>query len=111
MFNVFASHHAIRTQLNRIEAKLDALLRSTAQMAKQTDQNFADLEAKVTNIETVDASAVTLLQGLKAALDAAIAANANGDSEALPALSARLGTSADALAAAVVANTPAAPTP
>lgn len=68
--------------------ELDAL---TAQVSKNTD---------VTN------SALTLIQGLKAALDAA-----GTDPVKLAALSAQLQQSDDALAAAVAANTPAAPTP
>ena len=63
------------------------------------------LKAAVARDTDVENSAITLLQGLKAALDAAIAAN---DPAALAALSASLGANSDALAAAVVANTPAA---
>ena len=63
------------------------------------------LKAAVARDTDVENSAITLLQGLKAALDAAIAAN---DPAALTALSASLGANSDALAAAVVANTPAA---
>ena len=73
-----------------------------------TDQNFANLQAQITQNTTVEASAVTLLQGLAAQLEAAIAASNNGDSQALPALQAQLNTSATALAAAITANTPAA---
>lgn len=64
------------------------------------------LNAAVTRNADVEASAVALLQGLKAALDAAIA---SGNPVQLQALSDSLGASTDALAAAVVANTPAAP--
>lgn len=75
-----------------------------------TDANFATLAAAVTAQGTVIQSAVTLLGGLKAQLDAAIAAANNGDSAALPALSAQLDAQTQALAAAVSANTaPAAP--
>jgi hypothetical protein len=51
---------------------------------------------------------VALLNGIKAALDAAIAAN---DPAALKALSDSLSVNTDALAAAVTANTPTPPTP
>lgn len=61
----------------------------------------ADVAAEV----TVDESAITLLQGLKAQLDAA-----GTDPVALAALSSSLETEEAKLAAAVVANTPAAPT-
>jgi hypothetical protein len=64
-----------------------------------------DLKATVARTETVEDSAVTLLQGLKTALDAAIAA---GDPAALKALSTELGVKTDALAAAVTAGTPSA---
>lgn len=67
---------------------------------------LTDLQDAVARDTAVETSAITLLQGLKAALDAAIASN---DPAALQALSAQLGTNADALAAAVAANTPAAP--
>lgn len=63
-----------------------------------------DLKAKVAANTTVIASAITLLQGLKAKLDAAIAA---GDPAALTALSAELGAQDQALADAIIANTPA----
>lgn len=72
----------------------------------------ADLDAltqQVTDIGTVEKAAVTLLQGLKAKLDAAIASSGTDDGAALQALSAQLGTSKDDLAAAIVANTPADP--
>jgi hypothetical protein len=64
-----------------------------------------DLKAAVTKDTDAENSAITLLQGLKTKLDAAIAA---GDPAALKALSDQLGTNTTALAAAVVANTPAA---
>lgn len=64
------------------------------------------LEAAVTRNTDVDASAIALLQGLKTKLDEAIA---SGDPAKLAAFSASLGASTDALAAAVAANTPAAP--
>lgn len=64
------------------------------------------LQAEVANNTTVETSAVTLLQGLKAALDAA-----GTDPVALKALSDTLGANDTALAAAVAANTPAAPVP
>jgi len=62
------------------------------------------LRAEVTRDTDVKASAVALLQGLKAKLDAAIA---SGDPAALTELSSTLGSTTQALADAVVANTPA----
>jgi hypothetical protein len=70
--------------------KLDAL---TAQVKANTD---------------AEQSAITLLTGLKALLDAAIA---SGNPAALTKLSSDLGTSQVALAAAILANTPASPSP
>lgn len=70
------------------------------------------LTAEVARLKSVDASAVALIQGFQAKLDAAIAAaKAGDDSAALDALSADLKSSTDTLAQAVAANTPAAPTP
>lgn len=83
---ILAMLHALKIKEDSMAASLDAL---TAQVAKNTD---------------VTQSALVLIQGLKAALDAA-----GTDPVALAALSAQLQTSDDALAAAVAANTPAQP--
>jgi uncharacterized small protein (DUF1192 family) len=74
-------------RLSLMAGELDAL---RAQVARNTD---------------VDSAAVALLRGIKAKLDAAIAA---GDPAALQALSDTLGSSTDSLAAAITENTPAA---
>lgn len=63
-----------------------------------------DLKREVEETKTVQASAVTLIVGLKQKLDEAIA---SGDPAALAALSADLDASATALSDAIVANTPA----
>jgi hypothetical protein len=63
-----------------------------------------DLKAAVQKETEVDQSAIVLLNGLKAQLDAAIASN---DPAALQALSDQLGSSSQSLADAVAANTPA----
>lgn len=63
-----------------------------------------DLTAKVEANNKVDESAITLLQGLKQKLD-----EAGTDAAKLKELSNSLGSSTDALAAAVAANTPAEP--
>ncbi len=65
---------------------------------------LSELQDKVAALKTVGDSAIALLNGLKAALDAAIASN---DPAALQALSDSIGSETDALAAAVSANTPA----
>lgn len=63
---------------------------------------LSDLQAQVAAEDTVIASAITLLNGLKAALDAAIA---SGDPAALAALSADITAQTTALSAAVATNT------
>jgi hypothetical protein len=64
-----------------------------------------DLKAAVARETEVDESAIVLLNGLKAKLDAAIA---SGDPAALKSLSDSLGTESQKLADAVTANTPSA---
>jgi hypothetical protein len=61
------------------------------------------LQAEVTNNTNVTQSAITLLQGLKSQLDAAIA---SGDMSQVQALSDQLGQNDVNLAAAISANTP-----
>lgn len=65
-----------------------------------------DLTAQVAANTTVEQSAITLIQGLAAQLAAA-----GTDPAKLAALTSSLKTSADALAAAITANTPHAPAP
>lgn len=65
------------------------------------DDALATLTAQVTANDDAEASAIALIQGLAAQ----IAANANNPA-AITALAATLKTSADALGAAVVSNTP-----
>ncbi len=75
-------------------------------------QSLDALTQEVADVKTVAASALALINGFQARLDAALTAAAAGDdSAALIALTADLKTSADALAAAVTAGTPGAPTP
>lgn len=90
----------ILERLDRIEGKLDRILTlETHEMADLT-QLTSDVAA---NSDAV-ASAVTLLQTIKSELDAA-----GTDPAALDALSASLEANTEALANAVVANTPAGP--
>ena len=65
-------------------------------MSKQLD----DLTAEVAEVTTVEQSAITLINGIVAKLDAA-----NGDAAKIEALTAQLRNSATTLAAAVAANT------
>lgn len=75
-------------------------------LIKQNFKIMADLTELTAQVEkntTVVESAIALITGLKAELDAA-----GTDPVALKALSDKLGSETDALAAAVAANTPAA---
>ena len=83
----------IEDQLNRI---LDAINQLGIKMANE----LADLTTQVAETKTVIDSAIVLIHGLKAKLDAA-----GIDPVALKALSDSLAASDTALAAAVVANT------
>ena len=71
-------------------------------MSKELD----DLTAEVAAVKTAEGSAIVLVQGLVAKIGAAA-----NDPAAIAALTADLKTSTDALAAAITANTPAAPAP
>ncbi len=94
-------------QLARIERKLDlviSLLTIVLRKEKSIMADLTQLTADVAAEKTVDDSAIALLQGLKAQLDAA-----GTDPVALKALSDSLETEQTALAAAVTANTPVPP--
>lgn len=82
--------------------KLDELQTEVEKMAGELQQLQADVAAE----DTVIDSAITLLTGIKAALDAAIA---SGNPAALTALSADIQAKTQSLATAVTTNTPAAP--
>jgi hypothetical protein len=102
---ILASLARIESSLERIEAKLGIIQKEEETIM----QDLTQLTADVANDTTVEKSAVTLLQGLKARLDAAIAADQSGDPQQLAALSRQLEASTADLAAAITANTPAAP--
>lgn len=111
--DISASLTSIRDNLHRIErdlaqlrTHLDTRLNRNHERQDRMSQQMDDLKAKVAANGDVIAAAVMLLQGLKARLDAAIAAGA--DPAMLQALSDDLGAQDKALADAVVANTPAA---
>lgn len=91
-------------RLTRIENAINGMVKTEAKIMSA----LTDLQAQVTANTTVEGSAVTLIQGIAKQLADAIAA---GDPAALAALSTNLKTSADALAAAVAANTQAPPVP
>ena len=86
------------TQLDRIEGKVN-------QMAL----DLTKLTSDVASLKTAEASAITLLQGLKAAVDAIPPSTDPATQKALDDLSTQIESGTADLAAAVVANTPAAP--
>ena len=86
----------VRDQLNRI-------LNAIHHLEKKLSTELQDLTTQVAETKTVIDSAIVLIQGIKAALDAA-----GSNPAALKALRDSLDTSEQALAAAIVANTPAA---
>lgn len=91
-------------RLARVEAKLDFLIGKEIHMAGEIDKLESDVAAE----ETVLGGVTSLLSGLKAELDAAIAAN---DMSRVSAVSAKIEADTAALSAAVVANTPVVPAP
>ena len=89
----------------KIFSKIAEILTAIRLLGKTMANELADLQSKVTASGDATDAAVILLNGLKEKLDAAIA---SGDPVALQALSDSLGTNTDELAAAILANTPAA---
>lgn len=83
------------------------VLAALAKLSQQMEKVMTDLTAltaEVARNTTVDQSAITLLQGLAAQIE-----SLKTDPAALQSLADSLRGSSDALAAAVAANTPAAP--
>jgi hypothetical protein len=100
----------VATDLDQIASKLDELLRRVRIIetmsflqGEMTMSALDDLTAQVTATTTVEASILTLVAGLAAQLKAA-----GTDPAKLTALTAQLQASAQTLANAVAANTPAA---
>jgi hypothetical protein len=89
----------INPESDSVSGVLRELLKKVTKMSAQLD----DLTAKVTALQSVEASAIALLQGLKVKLDEAIA---GGDLAVIQALSDQIGISTQALSDAVIANTP-----
>lgn len=90
-------------QLNRIEAKVATLAQAVTEMRSTVMDEMKTLQDEVERNTSVDQSAVTLLTGLAAKIEAM-----KTDPVALQSFADSLRNSSDALAAAVVANTPAA---
>lgn len=99
------------TQLDRIEArqarieqKIDTIIAlARAQLSEEflMATNLDTLTARVTELETVDESAIALIKGLADEIRSTAP-----DRAALDALADRIGSASTALAAAVTANTP-----
>lgn len=91
------------------EEKLDLILRLLGRVIRKENEMAGELDAltaQVARNTEVEASALVLIRGIAAQLAAAIA---SGDPIRLTSLSATLSASADALAAAILENTPAVP--
>jgi hypothetical protein len=93
----------IEQRLSGIEGRLTV----TNHKLEHIMANLDKLTAAVAEVATVEASAVALIQGIAQQLKDAIAAN---DPAAIDALVTQLQDATAPLAAAVAANTPAAPT-
>ncbi len=93
------------TQWNRIEAKLDALLKGQSEMSATLDQVLADVTAETTAIGSVQ----TLITGLQQQI-ANLGLSA-ADQAKVDAIFAAAEANKQALAAALAANVPPAPTP
>lgn len=89
------------SDLRRLEDKLDQILTIVINQGAQIMATLQDLQAAVTAEDTVIDSAITLLQGLAAQI-AALTPN----QAAIDALAADISAKTQALADAVVANTP-----
>jgi hypothetical protein len=96
-------------------AKLDALLagqalirKELAAMSASTTNSLANLQAAVAAQTTVTQSVLTLLSTMAAEI---AAASPTGDNPAIDAVVTTMNANAASLAAAVTANTPAAPAP
>ena len=93
----------IENNIAKIMAKLQILNQGEIKMSAELDA----LTAQVAQNATVEASAITLIQGLAAQIAAAVA---NNDHAALANLTTELQNSANALATAITVNTPSANT-
>lgn len=117
MFEINVRHTivfpALESFLSSESGKTDRILTLLQQLQQQITNeethimaSIKDLQDEVTAEDTVIDSAVTLIEGL-----AAQVAALQPDQAAIDALAADIKAKSDALAAAVAANTPAAPAP
>jgi D-serine deaminase-like pyridoxal phosphate-dependent protein len=93
-------------QVLRYELSLAKTLQAITSQGEKIMSTFADLQTAVTNETTVEASVITLLNGISAQLAAALAAG--GSPTQIQAVIDQVNANAAAAAAAVTANTPAA---
>jgi|GEM_PF-5309038 TATA-binding protein-associated factor Taf7 len=93
--------------LNRIENKLDFLIKREAQMSATLDQVVQD----VTDESTIEDSLIALISGIQTQLTAALAGTtiSPANQAKIDAVFSGLEANKTKLAAAVTANTPAAP--
>ena len=97
-FEIHVFHHFSDTSFESLGSMVKELLLQGKSIMAVLD----DLTAQVAQNTTVEGSAITLIQNIAAALAAA-----GTDPAKLADLQAQLKTSADSLAAAITANTPA----
>lgn len=102
--NILAAVQQVLENQAIINSKLDALLKGEQTMAA----TFADIQAAVTANTSAEASVVVVLNNISAQLVAALAAG--GTPAQIQAVIDQVNANTAAAAAAVVANTPAAPT-
>lgn len=98
-------------RLDRIEQALTIFFQEIKKMQADMQAELVVLNGQVTNLTTVTTSAIALINGIAAQIAAAVA-SADTDADAVAAVTAigtQLASNATSLAAAVTANTPAAP--
>jgi hypothetical protein len=99
----------VQTLLEALQVSVNQIIQKENTMAL----DFTALTAEVTNNTTVEGSAVALMASISTQLQAALASLAAGDTTGaqttIAALDTNLQANDTALAAAIVANTPAAP--
>lgn len=103
----FLQEEGLISILKKLDRKLDRILlltRVSLQLELSMSKEVDDMAAEVAETNTVMASAVVLIEGIAARI-----AEAGVDATKLAALTAELDTKSQQLAAAVAANTPAAP--
>lgn len=94
---------AVSSALRDLAARVDVLSRIIRAEGKIMSKQIDDLTAAVKKDTEVESSAVTAIQGLAQQIK-----DAGGDPAKIAALADQINANADALAAAIVANTPAA---